>query len=542
MKKSLKNFIAGLVIGLTVMSSTVNAEPSSDLRIGRITVQALDIFDLSDPDQNRFIYRAANLLHIQTKEKFIRRELLFKEGAPFDPEMIKETERNLRRFKFLRRVKIDVSEPQGGLVDITVATQDTWTTEPQVDFGRSGNKNTFEVGLVERNLLGKGRNLSATYDQGTLVAQRTLSYRDPQFLGKRLELGAKTIQKSDGDHYNLSLSKPFYSTIAPYSVGTDFISETDERPLFVNGVEAGRFEQHHEEIGVTYGRSLKSTPSFVRQATIGARQEKELHVPVSGVTQDQLSEDRKLLIFEVGGNWQAVDFIKERRIEKFDRDEDFNLGAGISASAGVGKSLIGKKSVEGLPGVHGQIGKSWGPGHFSLFRSDYNTRFTGNSSNNTVWSTNIQHFFRFTERQTLAAHAAWDKGINLDEDDVFVLGEENGLRAYKNKQFSGDQRFLFNLENRAFFVEDVLHLISLGGTAFFDSGYAWPRGQAINFHDLRSAVGVGLRIAFSRSSRNEPIKIDLAYALNDNDQSSRLVLSVSSGVRFGEDDGETRSK
>lgn len=530
-----------IIMGL-LMATNLLAAPSSDLRVGRIDIRSMDIFDISDPDQNHLIYRAANALHIQTKEKFIRRELLFKEGDAFDPEMIDETERNLRRFKFLRRVKIEVSEPQDGMVDITVRTQDTWTTEPQADFGRSGNKNTYEIGLVERNLLGKGRNLSATYDQGTTVARRNLSYRDPQFLGKRLELGASTVQKSDGDHYSLSLTKPFYSTIAPYSMGTDFLSETDERTLFLNGVEAGRFEQHHEEIGVTYGRSLKSTPSFVRQATIGARQEKELHVPVAGVTQDQLSEDRKLLIFEVGGNWQAVNFIKERRIEKFDRDEDFNLGAGASASVGIGQSLIGKKSVEGLPGLHGQIGKSWNPGHFSLFRSDYNTRFTGNSSNNTVWSTNIQHFFRYTERQTLAAHAAWDKGVNLDEDDVFVLGEENGLRAYKNKQFSGDQRFLFNLENRAFFVEDVFHLVSLGGTAFFDSGYVWPRGRAVSFRDLRSSVGVGLRIAFSRSSRNEPIKIDLAYALNDNDQNSRLVLSISSGVRFGEDDTETRSK
>jgi hypothetical protein len=50
---------------------------------------------------------------------------------------------------------------------------------------------------------------------------------------------------------------------------------------------------------------------------------------------------------------------------------------------------------------------------------------------------------------------------------------------------------------------------------------------------MRSSVGIGFRLAMSRSSRNEPIRFDLSYALNGNNESSRLIFSVQSGVKFG---------
>jgi hypothetical protein len=41
-------------------------EPVSGQLIGRITIDARDIFDTSSPDESGWIYRTANILHIQT--------------------------------------------------------------------------------------------------------------------------------------------------------------------------------------------------------------------------------------------------------------------------------------------------------------------------------------------------------------------------------------------------------------------------------------------------------------------------------------------
>src|SRR2546422_5107591 len=47
-------------------------------------------------------YIWANRLHFETREYVIRRELLFEEGDPANPDVLYESERNLRRLNFLR--------------------------------------------------------------------------------------------------------------------------------------------------------------------------------------------------------------------------------------------------------------------------------------------------------------------------------------------------------------------------------------------------------------------------------------------------------
>jgi outer membrane translocation and assembly module TamA len=68
---------------------------------------------------------------------------------------------------------------------------------------------------------------------------------------------------------------------------------------------------------------------------------------------------------------------------------------------------------------------------------------------------------------------------------------------------------------------------------FYDSGYVWPSDSPARFSDLKNSLGLGLRLAPSRSSNNSPVRIDLAYALSDNQSPSRWSLSILGGLAFG---------
>src|SRR5436305_10606872 len=70
------------------------------LRIGRITIDAMPLFNAAEASHGRF-YRGANLLHVQTRTALLRRFLLFSEGDAYDPAKLAESERNLRLFDFL---------------------------------------------------------------------------------------------------------------------------------------------------------------------------------------------------------------------------------------------------------------------------------------------------------------------------------------------------------------------------------------------------------------------------------------------------------
>lgn len=69
--------------------------------IGEIRVVSQDIFDTTDPREDRLLFRWANVLHAQTRPRVIRGALLFSTGQTLSLRAIEETERLLRGYRFL---------------------------------------------------------------------------------------------------------------------------------------------------------------------------------------------------------------------------------------------------------------------------------------------------------------------------------------------------------------------------------------------------------------------------------------------------------
>ncbi len=530
MARKLKTAAAAAV--LAGAASGARAEPVPGLSVGSVTIAASPIFDTSLPAESAWLFRTANALHVDTRKGVILRELLLREGDPYDPALVAESERNLRRFGFLRSVRIEASPPRDGRVDLTVRTRDAWTTEPQVNFTRSGGRNSWNTGLVERNLAGLGKGMSAFYDRGLERIHRTIGYRDPQFLGRRLDLAGGYVDEPDGRGALFSLSRPFFATITPYSVGVTESYRDTTQTLYSGGTSAGLYRTVDNAVAASYGRSLGSTPSSVRQLFIGFSRQDSRHSAVGSPTAP-VPEDRTLAAVQVSASRQEVRYLKERRIQQFDRDEDYNVGPGAAAGLGLAPRWLGSSVSRLLPRFEGQIGNSFGPGHFALLRTGYSQRLSpAGRTENLLGSADLQYYNQGLPRQTFAVRAAYDHGWRPDTEGL-TLGENNGLRGFSNDQFAGSRRLIFNAEDRVFFAHDVLSLVSLGGALFYDAGYAWPSGAPMSLMDLRQSVGVGLRFAFTRSTRNQPIRMDVAYALNDNSQRSRWAVSVSTGYSFG---------
>ena len=88
-------------------------------RISYVFIDNNSIFDTSDPDLDRrflWAYRAANALHVRTRDWVIRRELLFGPGSCYDRYLLDETERLLRGYTFLSQVDVfEIRQPDGTL-------------------------------------------------------------------------------------------------------------------------------------------------------------------------------------------------------------------------------------------------------------------------------------------------------------------------------------------------------------------------------------------------------------------------------------------
>src|SRR5450756_15584 len=101
------------------MLACASALAEGPVRIGTIRIESVDVFS-PDEAAKGWIYRAANTIHMQTRESFLRKQLLFREGDVLDIARLEETERNLRALPFIKIASVTASVPQGGVSDVLV--------------------------------------------------------------------------------------------------------------------------------------------------------------------------------------------------------------------------------------------------------------------------------------------------------------------------------------------------------------------------------------------------------------------------------------
>jgi len=173
-------------------------EPPSHPVIATIRIDRSDVFEEAEAEGNS-AYRLANRLHIETREHVIRRELLFSEGSPADPDVLYESERNLRRLNFLHdNAQIETVPRPDGKVDVVVHVRDTWTTRPEVSLRREGGATTGRLSFVEGNLLGFGKTAGISFRKDLDRDSGGVMYGDPRLLGPWWTLQAEYFDAPTG--------------------------------------------------------------------------------------------------------------------------------------------------------------------------------------------------------------------------------------------------------------------------------------------------------------------------------------------------------
>jgi hemolysin activation/secretion protein len=167
-----------------------------------------------------------------------------------------------------------------------------------------------------------------------------------------------------------------------------------------------------------------------------------------------------------------------------------------------------------------------------LLKSGYGSKYVNGHNGNRVASFDAAYYLRQFRFQTLAFHTGVSMGWMLDPDNQLVLGEVNGLRGYGLGEFKGSKSVLFNVEDRIYVYDDFLRVMDVGAVVFFDSGYVWPAAAGAKMRDLKNSVGMGLRVAPSRSGSNSPVRVDVAFPLNRQGGGSRYAISILAGQAF----------
>ena len=514
-----------------LLASVVAAEEPP--RVGRITIRSLNVFSPQEAAAGWF-YRVADALHITTRTSIVRRFLLFREGDPYDPEQLAQTERNLRALPFIKLASVTASPPHDGVVDVEVITQDGWTTEVGGSFGSKGGSTTYGVNLSEKDLLGTGRTIAVGYDKGPDRITRSLEFKDPYLFTPYWSGELLLATTSDGHHEQLEIRRPFFSFTAPWSADVFVDNFRQNEKLYRNGEVDQEFRQDHRNVRLLYGLALAATVTRAQRLTGGFDDEEDSFDSLPSRPGDVLPERRKFRYLSLRYEDVSNDFLKLNYVDRDLRYEDFNLGRQFSVRLGVSPRVLGTDRTTGK--VSAAFAEGWrlSAGSFLLGRVSYATRLGPVNSNSVLSATGFLAIKLDTNPiQTFVSRLQVDRGWDLDRDVQFFADGLTGLRAYRIHSFEGNKRILWNIEHRIFSGREILHLIAPGAVAFVDTGTAVPDGTPISIRSFKTDVGVGLRFGIARAPSNNILRVDFAYAFNPDPRGRRgFLVSFSSSQAF----------
>lgn len=485
-------------------------------RIGTITIRVRDIFDTSKPGENKSLYRLANRLHIDTREQALRAQLLFTEGDAYSERVLEETERALRRLRYIREPHVRVVSRHDGVVDIEVAANDVWTLSPGVAFGRKGGANTSSFEFDDFNVLGSGKRFSFGAHHGVERSTTAFLWSDPNVFGTRWTSEASYADSDDGNTASLEIERPFFSFDTRWTAGMRVAADDGVQHRYALGERADEYRREARFVDLHYGTSRGWDNAWVRRFTAGFRYDEALFSDAAGYLPSvALPADRSFSYPYVGVEYIQDDFATDTNFDQIERTEDFAFGRRFMAEVGLADSSFGGDSSATMVRAAASRGWRLHRRHRLFFGANVSGRFEGGAPRNTVYSANARYDWRTSLNTLFHVSLQGDFGHSLDGDNELTLGGDNGLRGYPLHYQTGSSRALLTLEQRFYTDWYPWRLFHVGGAVFADVGRSFGRSafDAPQLGTLRD-VGFGLRFSNSRSALANVLHFDLAFPLD----------------------------
>ncbi|MDP9348107.1 MAG: hypothetical protein M3P24_03045 [Gemmatimonadota bacterium] len=559
-----------LVCVAALLPRATSAQASPECPEGRISHVFVDnhaVFDASDPGLDpRFarLYRTVNRLHVPTREGVIRREILFREGDCYSPELLLDSERLLRNTAFIADADIYGVRQADETYHVIVDTEDEWSTrvEPEINSREGG---LGGVKLREDNLLGSGQRVTAFVGEDLDVPVYGGSYQTPQLLGSSLDAEVSVEKTPNGTRGEQAVAYPFRGESGRWAFRQRFghsenyfqyrlpredrrlrvLFPERRRSLDVGGVFRLGRRGSLTLFGLALAGEWIAYPGEVllRRGRDSVPQDPRIAGPATAMGLDTVANVRA--VFLVGQ--RNVHFVRRRALDAVRGTEDVRLG--VEAELGMGRSLapfstdddlavdLGLFLARELPGGVVSGGRVVLEG-----KRDFGAGAEPGEWRNVFGQLAAWSYWRPSpeSRHTLVAALDAAGGWRVSVPFQTTLGAWAGLRGYPRHAFTGHRRAVLSLEDRVYWGGPFPQLFDLGSAVFLDVGRSWrggdPYGEDTPFH---ASAGVGLRVAFPPGSRRTYV-LDAALPVRSGAGLGDMVVSVGIGQAIGRDHRDDR--
>ncbi len=501
-------------------------------RVRKIYFKTVSIFDKDDPDENNRLYLFLNKLHINTRPSVVRAQLLFREGDLLKIDKIYESERILRKRRYLTNAYIVPAVVCDAQLDITVVTQDSWALEPQVSLSHKSQDTQTGFALADGNILGTGTEFTMGYSESE--ARNLVSYdlRNPHIFNSQISTHLYYADTSDGRNTIIDVSHPFYSLNTAWATGIYTENLTLDEIIYRADEQINSYKHQSQFDQVFVGLATDINPNYTQRWLLGMSSDEDDFFP-NADTLLSIPEYRKEIY-----PWVEYQFLQNRfgvfkNINQIQRPEDIALGSNLTLRIGyAGTSFDNPDDIVRYIGNYTYI-KQIGEQHIveTGVTIDGRNHNRIDNMNSTVVGMHLAYNYFADEKNRWYTAFHYDVGRDLSQYEELTLGDLTGMRGYPTDFQRGNERYLFTLERRYFSDIHLFNLMRMGAVAFFDAGKSWGIDD-YGYSPLLTNVGFGLRFSSTKVRIGNVIHVDVATPTSAKAGIDRYLVTVGAYQQF----------
>lgn len=511
---------------LSQQSQAIENHPeASGLKLTRVHIEVFDVFDSTESFYKFRIAKLANLLHINTKQSVVKRELLFMSDSVLTPLRTMESANNLRELGIFQRVNFSVDTVNNTYGDMTVHVKDHFSTDIATAFSVEGGKIRASIGLHDFNLAGRGYKFRVDASNRTDRSFTRAVFINPRFLGTRFRNRIDYIKFKDAELQFFGLNKFYYSQEIQWDMGSSYQKFSGKQYKYISSEDYIKSGHSLHQFNTFYGKYFGTGTRF----RLGLRfvyQDENWTDPGAPYNSPAKRDwqSRKLSV-TFGGIRRAITV--KQNIDTADLTEDVHTGFLYNVGFGLDMPSLGANARREIYSLRAVYARSLTPNNNVFIEVTHGQIQHNRKDFARISNARLTYFSTRFQNHTIAANIEY---IHLDSHRPFsqlFLGENTGLRGHANRAFIGQRRLLINLEDRIF-SNIYFWFVRLGGNLFIDSGKIWGKGENFGAADWHSSIGFGVRLGIPKLTKGI-VRIDLALNLDSKKFSS---LSLSKGSYF----------
>ncbi|MFP6684133.1 MAG: hypothetical protein VB934_05440 [Polyangiaceae bacterium] len=508
-------------------------------RIEAIDVVVLDVIEARDPAP-----RMLNILHSNSRDAVIRREILVEVGQTYRDALVRESERNMRALRQLSLVLLRATRGRDDKhVRLLAIVKDVWSLRLNTNYRfKAGQLEYLFLQPAEENLFGTHRQVlgAFTYEPDTLsfggrVADRRIAGSRYQAVIDANGIVGRESGKAEGSFGSFQYGLPLFSTQQRWSWGSHVLwhQETTRRHVGIalarfdalstpqddaipheydTDILAGQFSvtrsfgtsiKHDLRVGVSVQRSVFRAHDLSAYEAEAQREYVDTILPVSD------TRNGPFVQYHLYANqWRSLlDF------ETLGLQENYRQGPELYLRVQAAPRFL--RSSRDLIRYH--AGTSWTVAPAGgLFRAYAAAALDLELDGAVVSDARLQAGFRLATPRLGPASFKLGRFV-YDATTIYrphnylntrvAIGGSGRLRGYPTGYFVGEELMAANLEFRTRPIQ--LWTVQLAATAFYDVGDAFDGWSQLR---PKHGAGAGLRILLPQLGRSV-IRADWGFAL-----------------------------